>query len=320
MGIELKPGSIEDATFMADVHTAEYPDSPADPDEYRLDLVDPTQVWSLNLVFSSGHRVGYALAHHNNWSESPDRYAQLHVGLLPVHRDAATFATVLEALEPVPLSDGAEALLINVREGDGVTIGVLEERGYREERRERFWELDLVEAAEGLQSMATESRAQMQRQGITITTLAADPDPERFRKLHVVSSEGEVDVPATATTLPYPFDAFMEWLSAPMIHLDRVWIARSGDDVIGISMLAYPRRGVVTTAWTTVARQHRGRGVARALKVETCLQAIDLGVDRVRTSNDFKNAPILHLNEEFGYRHIYDWIAYQKVFKPAAGS
>jgi hypothetical protein len=46
----------------------------------------------------------------------------------------------------------------------------------------------------------------------------------------------------------------------------------------------------------------RGQGVARALKYETLAQAIGLGFRSVRTQNDGANAPILHLNDEMGYR------------------
>jgi hypothetical protein len=33
-------------------------------------------------------------------------------------------------------------------------------------------------------------------------------------------------------------------------------------------------------------------------------QAIELGFQRVRTSNDGANAPILHINREMGYRLV----------------
>jgi hypothetical protein len=46
----------------------------------------------------------------------------------------------------------------------------------------------------------------------------------------------------------------------------------------------------------------RGKGVARALKCETVMQATALSVDRVRTDNDSKNKPILHINDSMGYR------------------
>jgi hypothetical protein len=44
--------------------------------------------------------------------------------------------------------------------------------------------------------------------------------------------------------------------------------------------------------------------VARALKYETVAQAIALGAERIRTNNDGANAPILHLNDEMGYRLV----------------
>jgi mycothiol synthase len=84
-----------------------------------------------------------------------------------------------------------------------------------------------------------------------------------------------------------------------------MWFARRGDDVVGVSVLSYPQvRGVRGTDWTATARSIRGRGVARALKLETLAQAVSLGVSRVRTGNDAQNLPILHLNAELGYARI----------------
>ena len=82
---------------------------------------------------------------------------------------------------------------------------------------------------------------------------------------------------------------------------------------MGISMLSYPpMRGVVVTDWTGTARKVRGRGVARALKCETVMQAIALGVGRVRTDNDSQNAPILHINETMGYHVRAEMVQYLK--------
>jgi hypothetical protein len=81
--------------------------------------------------------------------------------------------------------------------------------------------------------------------------------------------------------------------------------------VIGVSILSYPpKRGVVATDWTGVARAGRGRGVARAVKCETVMQAIALGVDRIRTDNDSQNAPILHINQTMGYKRRPDMIQF----------
>jgi len=55
----------------------------------------------------------------------------------------------------------------------------------------------------------------------------------------------------------------------------------------GVSVLSYPQvRGMPGTDRTATARSIRGRGVARALKLETLAQAMSLGVRRVQTGND----------------------------------
>ena len=157
--------------------------------------------------------------------------------------------------------------------------------------------------------MANSTRAQMRDAGISIRTIDKDDDPDKFHKIHRMSEEAASDEPTTIPHVAEPFDQFMKWFDSPSVRLDRMWIAREGDDIVGISVLAYPRtRGNVWTDWTATARKVRGRGIARALKLETVVQAIALGTKRVRTENDGANAPILHLNEELGYTRIPAWV------------
>jgi GNAT superfamily N-acetyltransferase len=168
-----------------------------------------------------------------------------------------------------------------------------------------------------MESMAAESRAKMREQGITVHTIDRDRDPEKFHKIHEMSEEAANDVPTTIPHVRQSFDVFVKWFDAPSVRLDRMWIAREGDDIVGISVLAYPpTRGNVWTDWTGTARKVRGRGVARALKLETVMQAISLGVKSVRTENDGENAPILHLNDQMGYTRIPGGIQF---LKDAAG-
>ncbi|HEV2009744.1 MAG TPA: GNAT family N-acetyltransferase [Candidatus Limnocylindria bacterium] len=94
-------------------------------------------------------------------------------------------------------------------------------------------------------------------------------------------------------------------MSSPGLHADRLWVAREGQAIVGMSVLEYPPGvGNVWTDYTGTARSVRGRGVAGALKCETVAQAIALGVKHVRTNNDGENKPNLHLNEDMGYERI----------------
>ena len=75
---------------------------------------------------------------------------------------------------------------------------------------------------------------------------------------------------------------------------NRIWVAVLDGEPIGYSYLAY-RPSLVETGFPGVVREHRSKSLARALKLETLFQALDLGVTVVETDNDSENAPILHI-------------------------
>ncbi len=72
-------------------------------------------------------------------------------------------------------------------------------------------------------------------------------------------------------------------------------------DVAGFAQLnVYPRVGY--HAVTIVARSHRRRGIARALKAELIQRARARGLERLITNSNVDNAPMRTLNAELGYR------------------
>ena len=313
--LELRPATLDDAAFVADLETAAHPDDTVDPLLLRhwWTIVAPDSTVERFVVSLGGRPVGWAVRSHVAWSKMPERFARVGGELHPSVRTAGRLGALFEVMEARSIEDGARALTVWTWEHDATRLEAVAARGYREERRERFWELDLVAERERLARMAEESRERMRREGIQVLTLAQEPDPDRYRKIRRMSNEAEADVPTTVPHVPLPFEQFMEWFRSPGLREDRIWIARESDDVVGISMLSYPPvRGVVATDWTGTARKVRGRGVARALKCETVMQAIALGVDRVRTDNDGQNTPILHINATMGYRRRPDMIQHLK--------
>jgi GNAT superfamily N-acetyltransferase len=302
-----RPAASGDAAFAADVDTAVRPSAPRDPVTYEYWWSHPDENWELSrfLVTRAGRRVGYATAEHPRWEVQPERYGTVGGNLLPAERTAATLDTVFASMEERVTADGARILSAWANEDDPLRIETLLARTYREGRHSRRWELDLVASRDKLLAMAEASRARMRGEGVRIASLADDHDPDVIEKVWRLSEEAGDDVPTTEPRVPEEVVAYTRWVNAPEIHRDRFWIARVGDDVVGVSVLGYPPvRGVVNTEWTATARSVRGRGVARALKCETVAQAIALGVDRVRTGNDAANDPILHINETMGYRQI----------------
>ena len=298
----LRPATLDDAAFVADVLTEAHPDDPEDPQLMRhwWTIQDPEATVERFVVSVVGADAGFVSRSHESWAKMPERFGRIGVCLRPAAWSAGRLDALVAAMEDRQRADGARKVTMWAWDDDSQHIGMLKQRGYREERRQRFWELDLVAGRERITKMATESRERMKKEGVRILTLAEDDDPRKFERLKRMSDEAEADVPTTVPHVQLTMDQFMK-------------IAREGDDVVGISQLAYPPvRGVVVTDWTGMARKARGRGIARALKCETLMQAIALGVDRVRTDNDSTNAPILHINETMGYRRRHDGIQYLK--------
>ncbi|MBA3375409.1 MAG: GNAT family N-acetyltransferase [Actinobacteria bacterium] len=309
--VDLRPATLGDARFAADLWTAVRSDDPQDPadNEHYWANPDTKGVVERFIGELESERVAFALQRHTKWEHTPKRYGNIGGDLLPAFRTAERLDALFTAMEDRSRADGTATFTSWTWEDDALKLGVLRARGYTEERRERFWELDLAANREHLEAMARESREKMRAQGITVTTIDRDGDPDRWQKLWRVSEEAEQDVPTTVPHVEGTFEDFMNWMRSPGLREDRIWIARDGNAILGVSMLSYPReRGVVQTDWTGMARAARGKGIARALKCETVMQAIALGVDRVRTDNDSTNAPILHLNDVMGYRRRPDMI------------
>jgi GNAT superfamily N-acetyltransferase len=315
--LELRPATLDDAAFTADLYTALRPDDPDDPALFRhwwkIEAADNVvERW---VALRDGQPAGQLFHRHAFWEKMPERYGRVSAELLPAVRTAPRLNALFDFVEDRSRADGTKTFTTWVWEDDELLLDVLKGRGFKEERRERFWECDLVANRDKLTAMAGESRKRMQAEGIRVLTLAEDTDPEKYKKLWRMSDEAEQDIPTTVPHIGTPWEVFEEWMRSPGLREDRQWIAREGDDIVGVSQLSYPpTRGHVQTDWTGTARKVRGRGVARALKCETVMQAIALGVPRVRTDNDGENAPILHLNASMGYTRLKDQI---QLMKPA---
>jgi mycothiol synthase len=309
--LEYRPARLDDAEFAADLATSLRPDEPEDAASWRhwWSSMDPAWTVERFIAERGGRSVAFLSHHHAPWDKLPRKYGRLGADFVPEARTEANLTAGFEFIEGRSRATGTEIFSTYVREDDDRLMSLVEGRGYVRERGGKAWELDLVARRAPLVAMAASSRAKMREAGIQIHTIDQDPDPEKFHKIHETSEEAASDVPTTIPHVREPFEQFMKWFGSPSLRVDRMWIARQGDDIVGISMLAYPpTRGNVWTDWTGTARKVRGRGVARALKLETVLQAIALGVTRVRTENDGENAPILHLNEEMGYVRIPGWV------------
>ena len=294
--------------------TAVDPSDPWDPDSLAHDweFEDRDEYVRRWILETAGARVGVAEVNHYKWERTAERYVRVNAYLWPAKGSEQLLGAAFDEVEKRARADKAQTLQAFTRANDRERIEFLRGRGYEQDRLERAWELDLVAARDRIVSMAASSRERMSAQGIELTTLDRWDAPDALHQLYELDTAATTDIPSTETFVPHDFENWRLWFSKPALHRDRFWIALSEGRVLGLSVLLYPKRGHVNTDFTGVARDARGRGIARALKLETLVQAIELGVRAVRTENDGENAPILHLNQDFGYREVPGWLQFAK--------
>jgi GNAT superfamily N-acetyltransferase len=306
--LELRNATMDDAEIVADLEAIRDPEDPRDPTMLRFwwSTRPPDEAHMELVAGNDGSAVAFVAAGHEPWQAMPKRFGWIRPVLHPEIWSETRFGSLVGAGESWLRNERAGIAVARVRESFQDQLHAFVDRGYREERRSKLWELDLVAQRERLLAGAERSRTQMKKQGLRLLTVDQDDDPDKLSKLYELTIAAEHDIPTTVPWRTMPYDEWHRfWFENPGIREDRFWIAREGDTMVGLSVMGFPpTRGVPWTFFTGTSQSARGRGVARALKYETLAQAIALGAQRVRTQNDGENAPILHLNDEMDYRLI----------------
>jgi len=306
--LDLRPATTSDSGTVADLETARNPDDPADPAMVRFwwSTTPAEEVYTRLIAVRDGFAVAYVMARHRPWVDGAERFGSMRILLHPELWSPDRYGGLVDLGESWLRGQRGSVAVIRLLATFADERRYIEARGYIEVRRGRRWELDLVANRAGLLAGADVSRKRMQAQSVRVLKLDEDDDTDRLAKLYEMTVAAEQDIPTTVPAPVMPYDEWHHlWFDNPGIRTDRMWIAREGAAIVGLSALEYPpAHGCPWTAFTGTARSVRGRGIARALKYETVAQAIALGADRIRTENDGENAPILHVNAEMGYAPI----------------
>jgi GNAT superfamily N-acetyltransferase len=168
----------------------------------------------------------------------------------------------------------------------------LEARGYAEVRRYVISEVDVAAAPE------------LGPPAFEITTLAEHP--ELTYRLYEIALESYPDQPGRAGSSIGDFDHWRGWSVEPH-RPEACFIATEDGDVLGYGYLS-EENGVLTHGFAAVARAHRGRGVAGAIKRAQLAWAKEHGVAALRTATEARLAQMRALNTKFGYRPLYEEI------------
>ena len=215
---------------------------------------------------------------------------------------------------------GAKRLVTNFREWtpEEPAIAFLKARGFAEQERETpsFLDLTAWDAAPYAASLA-----QAKEYGAEFFTLAEVGDTEENRQAYYALEKPLIyDIPRRDDQ-PFEFEPYEDWLKfvieRPEWCPDLVLLAAVGGQWVGechiVPKLETPHVGM---QWLTgVLKDHRGHGLATALKVYAYEKARAAGVTIVTTENHEDNAPMLAINKKFGFQAEPSMVSYNKVLR-----
>jgi len=233
-----------------------------------------------------GAVVAWAQASLNAWSGSETAFAGVSVREEFRRRGIAT--SLWECVED-HLRELAPTRVLSwfVETPDGVAFA--RSRGFAEERADTLAFVDprTVDVA-SLDS----ARGEL----VPLQELA----PEAVYEVDMVTTR---DVPMTDSVDDMRYDDWLNFIwRRPTMRLDGSFAAIEEGRPVAITMLAANlEKGRAFNEYTGTLPSHRGRGLARLVKLASLRWAAEQGITSVWTTNDETNAPMVAVNRRLGY-------------------
>src|ERR1700686_2327209 len=143
---DLRPATLDDVGIVADLETARDPDDPRDPERMRFWWTSGSlsQVFSRHVAVDEGKAVAYMVASHERWGDAPERFGSIRALIRSDVWSEREYARLIGTGEEWLGAEDVVNAVNRVREDFSRELEALDRIGYREVRRQKISELDLV--------------------------------------------------------------------------------------------------------------------------------------------------------------------------------
>lgn len=269
-----------------------YPLTKEELRRWRTEIADGEVNTSLVSATPAGRLVGWGWLRRDIW---PPDGLLLSLDVDPHWRRRGIGSSLLSRLVGAGTGSAGEIATRVSEESEG-GIQFVQANGFVERYRLYEFVLDLERPLELASANA------LSDQGITLTTLEAEDSAELRQSLYGLFCEALADVPSPD---PAPIVSYgeweAEWLGGPDAEQNIVVLALDRGRPVAVGLLIV-RGESAWNAFTGVARSHRGRSLAKAVKLEGIRLLLERGVRSVRTENDTPNAAMIAINEKLGFQ------------------
>ncbi|MFJ8299644.1 GNAT family N-acetyltransferase [Streptomyces sp. NPDC094447] len=294
MTVIVRDVRAEDAEGFARVRRAALPFMLATAEQFRFDWTHAHpdgHERPLVAVAEDGGIIGTAQVRIAHDAPEPG-IGSVNVYMDPAHAGRGGGSLLLRAAEEHLAEHGARTLYSWVLDAPE-NLAWAERRGYAPSRSAYFLRLDLT-AAELPPLQAPPAGVEL----LTAEDFSADPRP-LFELDALTTADEPGDVGAE-------LDDYAHWLATTWEHplFDRALTTVAVVDGVPAAFSAAQTDGLgrYSTGMTGTAPAYRGRGLAKLAKNASLHRARAAGRTEALTGNDTGNAPILAINEWFGYQ------------------
>ncbi len=307
-GMEIRPRRIDDDVQIVDIRNESHPHLPAiSVEQYRLQAENGDKEGAVTerFVAARGSQILglYALSE-LGFVGRPGTFMG-NLGVAVSRRRQGVGGQLFTHLLNRATSRGAERIYGSVFEGDGDAMGFVKAHGFTPTGRAERMSCLKVDKAR-LDGYA-ETRRRLEDEGIEIKSVAeaGSENEVLLREVAELVHKSGNDIPSSEKRKAGSFEEWRQaWMDAPDTGPDRMWVALNAGHPVGVAALQmWGDRGAVNR-FTGVARDQRGRGIARALKLRTIEYARSSGLEFLLTGNDVDNKRMLDINIRLGYQML----------------
>jgi mycothiol synthase len=145
----------------------------------------------------------------------------------------------------------------------------------------------------------------LEAQGFSFKTIdQLRDDPDRDQQLCDLGNAVSGDVPLGLPSTPLTLAQFKKSILEVSWAREEAFVVAIFDgQYVGVNNIGVDSNGNSFVDVTGVLPAFRGRGLAQALKLKGIEWALSQGIKKMFTSNDLINAPMLAVNQKFGFVH-----------------
>lgn len=316
------PADLEAVAAAITAADPRFPVPPALLAEWRA-AHDPALKVTELLAVRGAEVVGVAWAAQQDAAELQHVY-WLNLWVAAAHQRRGVGRTLLRALEENVTALGGRDLKVGVRQDVPAAVALAEASGYA--RTWTRYELVLEVTPESDLSRFEPLLARLDADGLRLHNVAElSSDPARDRQLWELDWALISDVPLGMPISKTPLEVWVqqdleESTFAPelsFVALDPAVQHPATGPYLGFSTLSRQPGGFYTIGMTGVLPAHRGRGVAKALKVMAMRALLARGGGTIRTFNDPPNVAMITMNEALGFVRAPDVYRYGRTLEQA---